>query len=729
MRLLHTGSVVLVFVTLTFFSGGVASQNAEEGGVVAPAPSVPVPDLLTADWWRFFSDAGEKLDSRVEEFEARLDDIVLSLDKVGEPFDTIRRLALEIGGILGQYQSATARTSRPLPPMDVGQQSYSIKGYLALVSRQRDRSFELEIESDELERETEALSNADKDIKNLLAQYLEMGIGVPERLQRGLEIIRARLLWATASEDLRVGKGRVEQLRTRSAQLDATVEEAQERLVMSAEDLAFWRSRQTEASQEAARLEAAALATRLDGTIFPDDDRGSAQKRVHTQTVLNLETKALIHRLQVRQAALALAIGEHLMATTDVSAAALRAARNELEDTVKQTAGSVTTLQESTRRERAAAERMLTESTDQRTGVEEVHRTRILRADETAQSANRIERDLVQARALMQVASRQLVETEGQTADLIARAEEQLILAWATVRSWTTFSLFTLNDTPVTLLGLFRFSIILVIAWWMSRLVRRGLERLMSRRDTMNQASIYTLNRLFHYVILVLGFLVAASSIGIDFTKFALIASAFGVGLGFGLQAIFSNFVAGLIILFERSLKVGDFVEVESGVTGEVREINIRSTLVTTNDNIDMLLPNSEFVNGRVINWTLREAYRRVRIPFGVAYGTDKELVKKAALAAADDVSFTLRGVENRAPQVWLVEFGDSSLNFELVAWLTPEAVKRPATVHAAYCWAIETELGRNNIEIPFPQRDLHVRSWFGEKQASVTVQAHSEAA
>jgi small-conductance mechanosensitive channel len=119
-------------------------------------------------------------------------------------------------------------------------------------------------------------------------------------------------------------------------------------------------------------------------------------------------------------------------------------------------------------------------------------------------------------------------------------------------------------------------------------------------------------------------------------------------------------------------------------------------------------------MDSRVTNWTMREAYRRIHIPFGVAYGTDKELVKTAALEAAGDVDFMLRGHARRDPQVWFVEFGDSSLNFELVLWLKPDAVKRPAAVHAAVLWAIDDKLRKYNIEVPFPQRDLHLRSAFG---------------
>ena len=140
----------------------------------------------------------------------------------------------------------------------------------------------------------------------------------------------------------------------------------------------------------------------------------------------------------------------------------------------------------------------------------------------------------------------------------------------------------------------------------------------------------------------------------------------------------------------------------------------MRSTLVTTNDNVDIVVPNAEFVSSRVTNWTMREVLRRTHIPFGVAYGTDKELVKQAVLEAAEQVPWTLKGHQKREPQVWLVEFGDSSLNFQLVVWLTRDAVKRPAAVHAAYLWEIESKLNEHGIEVPFPQRDLHLRSGFG---------------
>ena len=284
--------------------------------------------------------------------------------------------------------------------------------------------------------------------------------------------------------------------------------------------------------------------------------------------------------------------------------------------------------------------------------------------------------------------------------------------SWHVVLDWLSKPFFAFGDIQLTTLNVIHIVIILAIAWWISKLGRRGVERLSTMRPNMNRASVYTLNRLLHYVVMTVGFLIGMSAIGIDLSKFALFASALGVGVGFGMQTLVSNFLAGLMLLFEKSLKVGDYIELESGIVGEVREINIRSTVITTNDNIDIVVPNSVFVNGHVMNWTMRDVYRRIHVPFGVAYGTDKELVRKAVLEAAATVAHTLSNDEHRKPQVWLTGFGDSSLNFELIVWLTSDAVKRPGAVQADFLWAIETALGKYGIEIPFPQRDLHVRSW-----------------
>ncbi|PIR00654.1 MAG: potassium transporter KefA [Nitrospinae bacterium CG11_big_fil_rev_8_21_14_0_20_45_15] len=313
----------------------------------------------------------------------------------------------------------------------------------------------------------------------------------------------------------------------------------------------------------------------------------------------------------------------------------------------------------------------------------------------------------------MDLLTQQLPTENGDFQTWFLKTEQNFANFTAEASTWLSISLFKVNETPVTTLGLFRMIIILGLAWWISGFVSQFLGRYIESKGEKDLSGVYTVSRLIHYGILGLGLFIALSSIGLDLSNLALVAGALSLGIGFGLQSIVNNFVSGLILLFERNIKIGNFIEIANGTTGVVKEINVRTTLINTNDNIDIIVPNSELVGSSVINWTLREAVRRTHIPFGVAYGSDKDLVKQAVLEAAEIVPYTYKGHKNRGPQVWLIEFGDSSLNFELIVWIKPEMVKRPAAVHAAYMWEIESALHKHNIEIPFPQRDLHLKSGF----------------
>ncbi|NZA25600.1 mechanosensitive ion channel [Luteimonas sp. SJ-92] len=299
---------------------------------------------------------------------------------------------------------------------------------------------------------------------------------------------------------------------------------------------------------------------------------------------------------------------------------------------------------------------------------------------------------------------------------------------WAGLQPLLEQPLVAFSGLRLTLGGLLFALLALLAAWLLSALLRRTIGRWGERHQGVNAAALYTVSRLVHYVLLLVGFLVALDLAGIPVTKFAIFAGAIGVGLGFGLQAIFSNFISGLILLFDRSLKVGDFVQLDDDLRGTVRAINIRATLITTNDGIDVIVPNSEFVSGRVVNWTHGSINRRIRVRFGVAYGVDKELVKKAALEAAAAVPFTLATEGDRRPQVWLVGFGDSAVEFILAVWLNEAAARRNAAIEAAYLWELDTALKRHGIEIPFPQRDLHLRSLFGLRGEAALAALHGAA-
>lgn len=270
-----------------------------------------------------------------------------------------------------------------------------------------------------------------------------------------------------------------------------------------------------------------------------------------------------------------------------------------------------------------------------------------------------------------------------------------------------------LGEHSVTLASVFGFVLIVIAAWWLSATVEKLMHRMTLGRSYrhIDDSTFYLISRLLRYIIWITATLVGLSYIGFNLTGLAFIGGAIGVGIGFGLQNIVSNFISGIILILEKSLKLGDFIEMSSGTTGIVKEIGLRYTRITTRDNIDILVPNSEFINGQVTNWSFSEKLRRIHVPFGVAYGVNKELVKIAVLKAASMVDGAITDDINRPAEVWLTEFGDSSLNFELVIWVGNELMSRPERTRALFLWEIETQLSEHGIEIPFPQRDLHIRS------------------
>lgn len=277
------------------------------------------------------------------------------------------------------------------------------------------------------------------------------------------------------------------------------------------------------------------------------------------------------------------------------------------------------------------------------------------------------------------------------------------------------YVLFAIGRTPVTLGGIIAGLTVALVFFLAARVASYGIHRV-STHARHAAAALYIVRKLVTYGLVILGFMAGLSTMGLNLSSLAVFAGAVGVGVGLGLQGIVKEFVSGLVLIFDRVMSVGDYVELEDGKRGLVQEIGPRAVRVRTNDMVDLAIPNSKFIEGPVINWTLNNSGRRIHIPFGVAYGSDRRKVREVVLAAAHSVPFTLPESEQHKTQVWLIGFGESALNFELLVWPTLEAVKRPATMQAAYTWAIADALEAAGIEIPNPQRDLHIRSLFGHQ-------------
>lgn len=292
-----------------------------------------------------------------------------------------------------------------------------------------------------------------------------------------------------------------------------------------------------------------------------------------------------------------------------------------------------------------------------------------------------------------------------------------ILKVWGVPFRYLAQGLFWLNRGPslgplnLTPLNLASAALALYLGHWFSRALQSLLELRFYPRTDWDQGIRYTISTTCHYAILLLALLLALNFLGFPLTNLALVAGALGVGIGFGLQNIVNNFVSGLILLFERPIKVGDLLVID-GQWGRVREIRVRSTTFETVDRAVIIIPNSELLAHKITNWT-RYGRRpsRLTLEVGVSYRADVHLVTRLL---RDLCANHPRVLKEPPPQVYFQAFGDSALTFTIRVFVkSPEPQERQAVTHELNA-AIHAAFREHGIEIPFPQRDLHLKSWPG---------------
>ena len=262
------------------------------------------------------------------------------------------------------------------------------------------------------------------------------------------------------------------------------------------------------------------------------------------------------------------------------------------------------------------------------------------------------------------------------------------------------------EEHPVKLFDLMRFVFLFtLLVYFTSKLKSIFVKQILSKYTTDIGVS-QSIGTIIQYIVIIVGAFIIIQNVGINLGSLNVLAGALGVGIGFGLQNIANNFISGLIILFERPIKVGDRIEV-GNIQGDVTKVSSRATTVNTNDNISIIVPNSEFINQRVINWSHNDRNIRFHVPVGVSYNEDPAKIKKILLDVAERNPDVLK---RPAPEVLFIEYGDSSLNFDLMIW-TSTYINRPIILKSQLYYEIFERFKEHGVEIPFPQRDLHIKS------------------
>lgn len=265
------------------------------------------------------------------------------------------------------------------------------------------------------------------------------------------------------------------------------------------------------------------------------------------------------------------------------------------------------------------------------------------------------------------------------------------------------FSIIQTENFNLTVYHLFLSIIIIISTYVLLRIIRRILRRF-EKRERLDVGTGHAIFQIVKYVLWIIAISLALDTIGIKITFLLAGSAALLVGLGLGLQQIFQDFISGLALIVEGSLKAGDIVQTSEGEVGRVKEINMRTSKIETRDNIILIVPNSKLINEIVINWSHLEKKTRFKVDVGVAYGSDVELVKKVLLECTDSNTSIS---SNPVPVVRFINFGDSSLQFQLLFWSTNTF--RIEDVKSDLRFMIDKAFKENNIRIPFPQRDVHL--------------------
>ncbi len=681
--------------------------SAQEAEPPAP-PAPPAFDELATDWWTYFQGSPEEVEPRVESFLQTLREEISELGPANQEIaqGVLESVENNLTALLN-LEAAEETAEQELPEAALG---YSVDDLLNFAAMAREARAEVEADRVEVDREQRVLDGATRRRDAAFNEYFDASAG-DERWLAALRLVQARAAQAISARRLELLADRLDRQTEFARALAERVELATERLEAAADedDLADLAERVENGREAVEAAEARVSAAQLAASELDEDTpQGRSQQRLEQQRLIEAEMDLALARVALARDEAHLAWSQ-LVLGADPDTGALRDRTLEWAELVRSIVQRAPSWELETQEELIAAQGQSREGLDR--AAQRLLDQRVGTARETLARAGELQAAVADLELLSVVVDIAASEYEGAFRSWLAEVTRTVKSGFTRVAALGDVTWFSIGETPVNGDDVMRVIVILLVAYLLSRGVRLAIRRVGDDESAGTPASLYTVGRLTHYLIITIALFIALSSIGLDFGSVALVAGALSVGIGFGLQSIVNNFVSGLIILFEHSLRVGDYIELDNGLTGTVKAINVRSTLINTNDNIDIVVPNSEFVSTRLTNWTLNERTRRVRVPFGVAYGSDKELVRKAALEAAEEVQYTMANRRGRETDVWLTEFGDSSINFLLLVWVNRQGARRPTRCRSAYLWALETKLAEYGIEIPFPQRDLHLKS------------------
>lgn len=692
----------IFFLLLTLFSLQIQVLFAEE---------IPLnPANLKSNWWSLFETIQETSNDPARSFDELLSSLTNQLEDEEDKNAAQRSIKQINTNIESLIAVKRQYASKPVIAW-IPKTKYSLSEYIALSDQVRNIEEEIKVEDRELKKQQLFCNNYKKSQALLFTEY-QLFSGSPNaKYLQGLQVMAKRIRLGYLEEEVRLSK---EYLKNQKRLLERF--NSERNLVIERLDLASFdtaqllekkRCAKTNYSKEHGRL------LQLESESISASGQGPAnreQVNILNQKITQSLAKEALYRVEEIYSDLALLF--HEMVTNPLPNKNYRQEFKALRDAEENFNEQISIWKETTIDEIDSSGKALLLEGDGRSkkaaSLQERNRTAL----DTMVVLDDLSQELYHVRLLYDIA----LNTYSKEQSFLSSIWFQIVRAFSAVRSlgfsWMKYTLFEIGETPITLASLAKMVVILLGSFWISKFSRRALVKIARKRDSESEASIYTFGRLLHYAILLIGLLFALVSIGITTSSLALIIGALGIGIGFGLQNMVNNFLCGLVILFERNVKVGDLIELDAGFSGRIMEVNVQNTTIHTADGTDIIVPNSVIIGSRLINWTKDNSYQRLHIPFSTDFSADQDFVKQVITKAALSVPKTLKEGEGvTKPDVWLVRIGESALDFELIVWVSLAGHYGRQSIIASYVSVIEKALRKNEIKIAYPQRELHLKT------------------
>lgn len=682
MRILLSALLLIGSLGAAPFSFGTPAKTE------APKPAtLPMPGNLKPGWWGYYDVPVDKLKKHVKATADMLSEIEKTLSD--EQRLRAKPFINQILTGLSTLETLATFTPPPAQPIRDRLDEYNFDQFLDLGTRFADEKENVTVTEEKMSLLSATISNNRKKLDTLTSEYIRLKQRTTAKVVKGLEIMARRIANAIEAKQMSFLKALYSQQKTRLTGYAAQIKYARNHLAFTPERRAEIDGRIAKARLEL--QEALQSFLQVQAEDLKNGDDFVTQEHLHDRIVKANAELAFIN-VQMEKVF-------YLLATKQFkgSIALLYQRKGEWETEIENINKEIHVWTRTTQINLEHSLSTLSEGDTESTEVEDARKT-LEYAQNTLFHLQNLNVKLSQGHFVLAQVNYLVLEQYSTWTDRLKDYWYRTKDFFRRHAKWFSESIFSIGETPVTPMGLIRLIITIIIAYLVAHYTRLGIRKYGKTQTRGGKAATYSLSRVAFYVIFLAGLLIAFSSLGFDFTTLAVVAGALSVGIGFGLQSIFNNFIAGLIVLFEQKIRVGDYIELESGEQGTVLAIHVRTTLIRTLDNLEILIPNSDFVAKKFINWTLSENERRIRVHFGIDKSVDIEKVRSIAVAAAKKVPISL---DQRHPKVWIKEVTDTQTVYELVVWVDEYVTgRRTASSYQKFAWEIENAFRHESIPL-----------------------------